>query len=81
MPRNAVDLAISKKISKYFEIKAGIKDILNQQVRFTQTVNTSVNMNELPMATQSGTKYFNKDQIIKSYYPGRYTTLSITYKF
>ena len=32
MPRNALDLAVSKKISKKFEIKMAVKDILNEAV-------------------------------------------------
>ena len=31
MPRNVLDLAVSKKIRKNFEIKVGIKDILNEE--------------------------------------------------
>jgi TonB-dependent receptor len=81
MPRNVVDLAVSKKIGKNFEIKAGIKDILNQRVRLTQTVSTSVDMNDLTDGTQSGTRYFERDQNTKSYQPGRYATIAITYKF
>ncbi len=81
MPRNDLDLAISKKIGKNFEVKAGIKDILNQQVKFTQTVKTSVNMADVTKGTQSQTKYFNREQITKSYLPGRYFTFSVAYKF
>ena len=81
MPRNDLDLAISKKIGKNFEVKAGIKDILNQQVKFTQTVKTSVNMADVTKGTQSQTKYFNREQITKSYLPGRYFTFLVAYKF
>ena len=52
MPRNVFDLAVSKKISEKFEIKAGIKDIFNQQVRLIQTINTTVDMSEI-----TGSKY------------------------
>ena len=47
MPRNVLDLAVSKKISKKFELKAGIKDIFNEQVRLIQAINTTVNMDEI----------------------------------
>ena len=81
MPRNVLDLAIAKKISKRFEIKAGIKDIFNQQVRLVQTINTTVNMNEINNMNTNETKHFKRDQVTKSYQPGRYITLGITYKF
>lgn len=81
MPRNALDLAVSKKIGKNFEIKAGVKDILNQQVKLIQTVNASVNMSDLINGSETGIKNFNRDQITKSYQPGRYITLAIAYKF
>ncbi len=81
MPRNALDLAVSKKISKHFNIKAGIKDILNQQVTMKQTVDTTVDMSELTGGADNSLKYFKRDQITKSYKPGRYLTLGVTYKF
>ena len=80
MPRNVLDLAISKKISKKFEIKAGIKDILNEQVRLVQAINTTVNMDEINSTSTSVIKQFRRDQITKLYQPGRYITLGITYK-
>jgi outer membrane receptor protein involved in Fe transport len=81
MPRNAFDLAVSKKIGKNLEFKAGIKDILNQQVRLNQAVNTSVNMSDVTNGSENGTKNFSRDQITKSYQPGRYITFSVAYKF
>jgi len=81
MPRNVVDLAISKKLGKKLEIKAGIKDILNDRVRLLQTINTAVDMNEITKGAFSGKEFFKRDQVTKSYQPGRYITLAITYKF
>jgi outer membrane receptor protein involved in Fe transport len=80
MPRNVLDLAIAKKITKRFEIKAGIKDILNQQVRLVQAINTTVNMDEINNTNTNETKTFKRDQVTKSFQPGRYITLGITYK-
>ena len=80
MPRNVLDLAIAKKINKRFEIKAGIKDIFNQQVRLVQAINTTVNMDEINNTNTNETKHFKRDQVTKSYQPGRYITLGITYK-
>jgi outer membrane receptor for ferrienterochelin and colicin len=81
LPRNLLDLAVSKKITKKLEIKAGIKDILNQQIRLVQTINTSVTMSEINGANSSDVKHFLRDQVTKSCTPGRYLTLGITYKF
>ena len=36
MPRNQVDLVISKKIGKFIELKLGIKDLLNEPVVYQQ---------------------------------------------
>ncbi len=81
MPRNVLDLAVSKKIWKNLEIKAGIKDILNENVRMIQTINTTVDMNELNGNGYSDLKYFKREQVTKTYNPGRNFTLSMTYKF
>ena len=81
MPRNALDLAVSKKISKKFEIKMAVKDILNEAVELSQNINTSVDMSELSGSTDNTIKYFNRDQITKSYNPGRYFSVGITCKF
>jgi hypothetical protein len=81
MPRNALDLAVSKKITEKIEIKAGIKDILNEQVKLVQTINTSVDMSQIDIGNKEGTKNFSRDQVTKSYHPGRYITIGITYKF
>lgn len=81
MPRNVLDLAISKKLGEHFEIKGGIKDILNEKTEMVQIVHTAVDMNELTSGAQTGVKMFRRDQITKSFQPGRYITLGVTYKF
>ncbi len=81
MSRNALDLAISKKISKKFEIKMAVKDILNEAVVLSQNIKTSVDMAEFTGGNDNTIKYFNRDQITKSYKPGRYISVGITYKF
>ena len=81
MPRNVLDLAISKKIQKNFEVKISVKDIFNQKFVLKQTVDTSVDMNEITKGSSSGVEYFKRDQITKSYQPGRYLSMGITYKF
>jgi TonB-dependent receptor len=36
LPRNSLDLTFQKELGKHVTLKAGIKDILNESVRFTQ---------------------------------------------
>lgn len=80
MPRNLIDLALSKKINKRIEIKAGIKDILNEPVKLQQNINTTVDMADLNGGTSPALKEFNRTQVLKSFNPGRYITLGITWK-
>jgi TonB-dependent receptor len=72
MPRNALDLAVSKKLSRNLEIKMAVKDILNEAVVLSQNINTTVDMAEVTGGTDNTVKYFNRNQITKSYNPGRY---------
>lgn len=81
LPRNVLDLAVSKKISEKFEIKAGIKDIFNEQFRLIQTINTTVDMSEITGGATNGLVHFKRNQVTKSYQPGRYITLGLAYKF
>jgi hypothetical protein len=81
MPRNALDLAISKKINEKFEIKMAVKDILNEAVVFSQNIKTSVDMAEVTGGSVNTVKYFDRNQTTKSYKPGRYFSMGITYKF
>jgi outer membrane receptor protein involved in Fe transport len=81
LPRSVLDFAVSKKLTRKVELKLGIKDVFNQRVLLTQSVNTTVNMEEVTGGTETGEKTFNRSQITKSYQPGRYFTVSIGYKF
>ncbi len=80
-PRNLIDLAISKKINDHFEVKLGLKDLLNEQFKTVQTVNATVNMADVTGGADNSIKHFEREQIVKSYQPGRYFTLGLTYKF
>jgi hypothetical protein len=81
LPRNVLDLAVSKKISEKFEIKAGIKDIFNEQVSLIQPINTTVDMSEINGGGPNEIKSFKRDQVTKSYQPGRCISFGITYRF
>lgn len=39
MPRNVIDITISKRLGKYFEVKGGVQDILNQHTLLIQDSN------------------------------------------
>jgi outer membrane receptor protein involved in Fe transport len=81
MPRNVLDLAVSKKIGKNLELKGSVKDILNENVRMIQTINTTVDMSEFNGNGDTDLKYFKREQVTKTFNPGRNFTLSMTYKF
>jgi outer membrane receptor protein involved in Fe transport len=80
MPRNEFDITISKTIGKRFEIKGGIKDILNEKAEYMQSVNASVDMGVYSKGTEQGIKEFDRKQYTRIYYPGRYFSLGITLK-
>lgn len=80
LPRNVFDLTISKTIGKRFEIKGGIRDILNEKAEYMQSINTTVDMESYSKGTEQGMKEFNRKQYTRTYYPGRYISLGITFK-
>ena len=68
MPRNVVDVAITKGIGKHFEVKLAAQDILNQRVRLVQDANDDGRVN-------------NSDQETMSYRKGAYFTAGIGFRF
>lgn len=80
-PRNLIDLAVSKKVGEHIEIKLGLKDLLNEEISSVQTINANVNMADLTGGKDPSIKNFKREQVVKSYKPGRYGTFGITYKF
>lgn len=81
MPRNVIDLTLTRMIGKKIEIKGGIKDILNQPVKYAQNVNTWVDMNKYAQGVDNGFKYFDRSQVTKSFSPGRTIVLGLSLKF
>jgi outer membrane receptor for ferrienterochelin and colicin len=67
MPRNQIDLTISKGLGQRFEVKAGIQDILNQDYHLIQD-------------TDNDKKIKDIDDDIMRYKPGQYVTLGVTYR-
>jgi TonB-dependent receptor len=68
MPRNQIDLTVSKRLSGHFELKFGIQDILNQKYRLVQDSNRDK-------------KITSVDEPIQSYRWGQYSTLGIVWSF
>ena len=78
MPRNETDLAVSKKIGKKFELKAGIRDLFGEKVVYRQQVRALVDMS---WYGGDGTKSFDRSQDTRSWYPGRQYSMGLTYRF
>jgi TonB-dependent receptor len=68
MPRNQVDLTVSKQISSHIEVKFGIQDILNQRYRLVQDSNYDKKITKV-------------DETIQTYKFGQYTTLGVIWTF
>jgi hypothetical protein len=68
MPRNVIDLNISKAVGKYLEVRFGISDLLNQSSRLKQDSN------------KSG-KIDSRDEQILSFKRGSYYTLGFNLRF
>jgi TonB-dependent receptor len=67
MPRNSLDLTISKELSEHFELKLGVQDILNQKYRLIQDSNRDKKITEV-------------DEAIQEYRWGQYGTLGVIWK-
>ena len=70
MPRDVLDLSVSKKFGSHWEVKANIRDILAQRVYYKEFVTATLN--------DGATK--KVEQITRSFKPGHNIGLSITYK-
>jgi TonB-dependent receptor len=67
MPRNQIDLTVSKSFGQNWEVKFGIQDILNQRYRLVQDTNRDE-------------KITGADDKIQSFRMGQYISLGVTYK-
>ncbi len=68
MPRNVLDLTVSKGFGKHWQIKGGIQDMLNSKMQLIQDSN-------------SDAKITGVDEDIMSYREGVYITAGFIYKF
>ena len=71
MPRDAIDLTVSKKIGSHLELKANVRDILAQKVTYKQFA-------DVTLPDGSGKTV---EQITRLYKPGRNIGITATYKF
>jgi outer membrane receptor for ferrienterochelin and colicin len=69
MPRNVLDLTITKGIGNRLELKAGIRDILNADIMLMQDAN------------QDGVFDPAKDQVIQRFKPGTVVNVGLGFKF
>lgn len=66
MPRNAIDLSVSKQFGKHIEAKIGIRDLLAEKITYQQFQETN---------------HGEVEQINRQYKPGRNFNVNISYKF
>ncbi|MDY3914839.1 MAG: TonB-dependent receptor [Phocaeicola sp.] len=71
MPRNSIDLNISKRFGTHWLCKLGIKDVLDEKVFYKQFSTVT---------TRNGEKT-DIEEITKSYRPGRQIQLQVSYTF
>ncbi len=71
LPRDIIDISVSKKLGKMFELKLGAKDVLNQSIIFQQ----------YPKYIDSDGNLQERNQNSKSFKPGRFFTLALQIKF
>jgi len=74
MPRNLLDLTITKKIGKYISVKGGIKDIFNQPIELRQNEYVQI----LPENSESEVKRVQQTQWFK---PSTSFTLGVSLNF
>jgi TonB-dependent receptor len=69
MPRNVIDLSITKNFKSGFGMRLGIQDLLNQENLFLQDANMDGKFNR------------DNDQVMQRFKRGTYFTFGIQYKF
>lgn len=71
MPRNTVDIVVSKKLGKVWELKINAKDLLNEREEFCL----------FPQFTDDNGRVHDRRETTKSFRPGRGFTLGVSAKF
>lgn len=71
MPRNTIDLSVSKRFGKHWEARLNVRDLLAETVYYKQFADVSYS---------NGT-HKEVEEITRSFKPGRNIGFSIEYKF
>ena len=71
MPRNALDLVVSKRLGRIWELKFSARDLLNEEIRFCQ----------FPEFTDASGRTQTREQTTKRYRPGRGFMLGFSARF
>ena len=71
LPRNLIDIALSKSIGSHIELKFSAKDILNEYAEFCQ----------YPKYTNDNSKIVSRKEITKKFRPGREFIVGAVLKF
>ena len=71
MPRDVIDLSLSWKAKKHWEVKLGIRDLLADKVTFMQLDDVTTKAGESKVV----------EEITRQYRPGRNFNLSVSYTF
>lgn len=71
MPRDVLDISLSKAFGKHIELKLGLKDVLGQRVSYKQ----------FEEFTDADGKPQTVEQTVRDYYPGRNFSFALTYIF
>lgn len=77
MPRHLLDFNISKKLGKFWAVKASVNDLLNQPVVFKQ-VETFLKEGG---SDGKGIEKVQRDQVTRTFKPGTYFTLGFAMNF
>ena len=76
LPRNVIDLNLTKQFNKKIELRLGIQDVLNQNVRFAQDFNRDGKIGSDVTSQTAGA-----DQMVRKFKRGSYYTVSAIYTF
>ncbi len=68
LPRNLIDFSASKQIGKHLELKFGVKDILNQPIKYSQDNNNNG-------------KFDGEGEMNQGYKPGSYYTFGVIVRY
>lgn len=72
MPHNLIDITVTKKIGKHFEVKGGIKDLLNEKYKLQQNFSFFKQSENAQVERNLSTKEFKRGSVF---------SLSLSYKF